>query len=107
VNIGSIVVYHRLVDLLHAPPRGEDLGLIVLGDQIEPAALVRTLRWLARQYPLATLAVLADTGSGACEVAARLGGAVFLTRPYQQPDWSDLLGHTVGRNSNRPRAVTN
>jgi len=51
--------------------------------------------WLKRRHPHCRVAVIADTGCGEEELAARIGGAIFMTRPVDDEQWSALLTGAV------------
>ena len=94
MNTGALVVYGRLGDLLANPPAGRIAAAIV--DTHEPQASVRgALDWLRSRWPRCPVTVIGDAGGGDQEMAARQGGATFLTRPVTEEQWMSLLGHAL------------
>jgi FixJ family two-component response regulator len=94
VNSGCMVTYRRAEDLVHNAPTGR-VALVVLANNSVAPALGRTLRWLRHRWPRCPVAVVGDTGCGDHEMAAREGGAFFLTRPVAPEEWSSLLDHVL------------
>ena len=79
---------------MHNCPRGR-VALVILATGSAPAVLGRTLKWLRHQWPRRPVAGVGDEGAGAHEMAAREGGAIFLTRPVQPEELSAVLSHAL------------
>jgi hypothetical protein len=94
VNMGRLVVYRRALDLVQNVPAGRIL-LAILATREAPAALSETLQWLRRRWPRCPIAVVGDEGAGPHEMAARSGGALFLTRPVPAAHWQAILSHVL------------
>jgi FixJ family two-component response regulator len=94
LNTGALVVYGRLKDVLANPPAGQVAAVIV--DTHEPPAAIRgALEWLRHRWSRCPITVIGDAGGGDQEMAARQGGACFLTRPVTEEQWSSLLSHAL------------
>ena len=94
LNVGGLVVYRSMGDLLSAAPAGR-VALSVLDLDCTREQLTQSLRWLQRRWPRRPVVVVAATGGGEHELAARQGGALFLTRPVGDEQWSALLSHLL------------
>lgn len=94
LNIGVLVTYRRTCDLMLNAPAGR-VAVVILATKDTPAVVCRTLQWLRHHWPRCPVTVLGDTGSGELEMAAREGGASFLTRPVTCEEWTALLSHTL------------
>ena len=94
MNTGALVVYGRLDDLLANPPAGR-IAAAIVDTHEPPAAVRRALDWLRRRWPRSPVTVIGDAGGGDQEMAARQGGATFLTRPVTEEQWSSLLSHAL------------
>ncbi|MFB3891769.1 MAG: hypothetical protein ACE15C_07070 [Phycisphaerae bacterium] len=95
LNTGCLVTYRRIEDLAQNAPAGK-VALIVLATDDEPAVTGRTLKWLRHRWPRCPVTVVGDTGCGEHEMAAREGGACYLTRPVRCEEWAALLTHVLG-----------
>jgi len=94
LNTGYLITYRRGEDLmLNAPTR--KVALVILATEDDPPALRIALRWLRHNWPRCPVTVVSDAGSGEEEMAAREGGAGFLTRPVSAGQWSSLLSHAL------------
>lgn len=89
-NTGVLITYRSAMDLIQNAPRGA-LAMAILAGRECPAEVRTALSWLRRRHPHCPVAVVADTGCGEEELAARLGGAIFMTRPLADEQWSALL----------------
>lgn len=94
-NSGCLVTYQRVQDLIGNAPHGK-VALIILATNDLPAVVARTLRWLRQHWPRCPLTVVGDVGCGEHEMAAREGGACYLTRPIAPEQWTALLSHVLG-----------
>ena len=94
LNIGVLVTYRRACDLMLNAPAGR-VAIVILATKDTPTVVRRTLRWLRHRWPHCPVTVLGDTGSGDLEMAAREGGASFLTRPVTCEEWLAVLSHTL------------
>ncbi len=72
------------------------VALFILATADTPAATGRTLRWLRHRWPRSPITVGGDVGSGAQAIAAREGGAYYLTRPVDPEQWDSILTHALG-----------
>lgn len=91
VNTGRVVTYERLADLLHNPPPTGSGGLIVVATKDAPALVMQALLWLRDRYGRCMMLVIGDEGCGELELAARAGGANYMTRPVDREQWLVLL----------------
>ena len=91
-NRGRIITYRRAEDLLHNAPTGT-VSLLILASTETTATLERTLKWLRNRWPRCPVTVVGDAGCGDYEIAARAGGAHYLTRPVAAEDWSAIFQH--------------
>ncbi|HAU37662.1 MAG TPA: hypothetical protein DCX07_08085 [Phycisphaerales bacterium] len=94
LNTGCLVTYRRTEDLQCNTPAGR-VALIVLATQEGAPSLRRALRWLRNRWPRCPLAVVGDAGCGDHELAAREGGALYLTRPVPPSQWAAVLSHVL------------
>ncbi len=94
VDSGCLVTYRKSSDILHNMPSG-NVALIILASDDSPAALTDMLRWLGRRWPRCPLTVVGNEGAGYHERAARIGGALYLTRPVAPQDWTAILSHVL------------
>ena len=95
VNTGCLVTYRRAEDLMFNAPSGR-VALVILAAGDHPANLSRTLKWLRHRWPRCPITVIGDRGSGQYEMAARQGGAYYLTRPVAAAQWAAILSHALG-----------
>ena len=104
VNSACLVTYRRAEDLLYNLPTGR-VALFILATVDTPTVISRTLRWLRRRWPRCPVLVVGDVGSGDYELAARKGGAYYLTRPVGPQQWESILSHAL-QGSGSPREQT-
>lgn len=95
VNTGYLVTYRRVEDIVLNAPAGQ-VALVILATSDSPAVVRRTLKWLRHRWPRCGLTVVGDVGSGEYEMAAREGGAYYLTRPVAPDQWVALVTHVLG-----------
>ena len=95
VNSGYMVTYRRAEDLMLNAPGGT-VALVILASDDEPATIGRILKWLRHRWPRCPITVVGDQGCGAHEMAARAGGASYLTRPVSAEQWTAILTHVLG-----------
>jgi len=76
-------------------PSGK-VALVILATDDSAPLLRRSLDWLRRRWPGCPITVIGDTGCGEHEMAAREGGANFLTRPVSPEQWSAILSQALG-----------
>ena len=81
--------------MLNAP--SGRVALVILATSDVPAVLARTLRWLRHRWPKCPVTVVGDVGSGEHEIAARQGGATYLTRPVSDQQWAAVLSNVLGQ----------
>lgn len=95
LNSACLVTYRRAEDLMYNVPTGR-VALFILATADTPAATGRTLKWLRHRWPRSPITVVGDVGSGEQEIAAREGGAYYLTRPVSPEQWDSILTHALG-----------
>ena len=95
MNTGSLVTYRRMMDLIHCPPPSSHVAMVVLAADDPPEVLTRDLHWLRNRYLRSAMVVVDDDGGGRRELAARIGGANYLTRPIHSGQWAGLLSHAL------------
>ena len=93
-NTGYMVTYRRAEDILQHQPAGK-VALVILSSWETPAKLGRIIGWLKHRWPRCPVTVLGSEGGGEDEMAARQGGALYLTRPVHPEQWTDLLEHVL------------
>jgi len=94
MNTGVLVTYRRLVDVMHNSPT-DKVALLILATQDHPTVLRPMLDWLRRRWPRCPITVIGDVGSGEHEMAARQGGANYLTRPLSDQEWANVLSQVL------------
>jgi len=94
VNNGVLLTYRKAQDVLLNRPAGR-VVLIILATAEEPDAIAGTLAWMRRRWPHCPVAVIGDQGGGELEIAARAGGAIFLTRPIDPEAWEAMVHHVL------------
>ena len=100
VNSACLVTYRRAEDLMYNLPTGK-VALFILATADTPAVVGRTLRWLRHRWPRCPVTVVGDAGGGAHEIAAREGGAYYLTRPVSPQQWTSLVTHALPGSKSR------
>ena len=94
VNTGTLVTYRRAQDVLLNRPVGK-VVLVILATAEGADAIRQTLAWLRRHWPHCPVTVIGDRGGGELEIAARAGGAAFLTRPVSPSEWAAMIHHAL------------
>ncbi len=94
VNNGALITYRRAEDVMLNCPSGR-VALIILANSDDPEAIGRTLSWMRRRWPGCPIVVVGETGGGAMELAARKGGASYLTRPVSPQQWEGMVQHVL------------
>ena len=94
MNTGCLVTYRQAGDMMLNVP-ADKVALVILATDEAPAALGRTLKWLRHRWPGCPITVVGDSGANEYEMAARAGGALYLTRPVVPQNWTDILSHTL------------
>lgn len=94
LNTGCLVSYLKAEDLLANGPAGP-VALVILATRDPAETVRRSLRWLKNRWPHCPVTVVGDGGSGEYEMAAREGGAIYLTRPVRVEEWRAILCHAV------------
>jgi len=94
VHKGTLVTYRRADDILLNAPAGR-VALIILAADNDPVAIGKTLGWMRRRWPRCPIVVIGNVGGGALEMAARTGGASYLTRPVSAEEWAALVQHVL------------
>ncbi len=98
LNIGMLITYRKASDLMSNAPAGW-VAVVILATKDSPAVIRRTLQWLHHRWPRCPVTVVGDIGSGDHEMAAREGGASFLSRPVTCEEWTAMLSHTLAGHS--------
>lgn len=93
---GVLITYRSATDLIQNAPSGA-VAMVILAGRECPLEMQEVFGWLKRRHPHCPVAVIADTGAGEEELAARIGGAIFMTRPLDDDQWSALLTGAVVR----------
>jgi DNA-binding NtrC family response regulator len=94
VNTGCLITYRRAEDILLNSPLGK-VAMIVLASGDDPEAIGRMLTWMRHRWPRCPVAVIGDSGGGEMEMAARKGGACYLTRPVAAEQWAAMVEHVL------------
>lgn len=94
LNTGMLITYRKASDLVSNAPAGR-VAVVILATKDSPAVTRRTLEWLRHRWPRCPVTVVGDIGSGEHEMAAREGGASFLSRPVTCEEWTAMLSHTL------------
>jgi DNA-binding response OmpR family regulator len=71
------------------------VALVILAAPESPGSISRTLDWLRHRMPRCPVTVVGDFGCGQHEMAAREGGAFYLTRPVEPDQLSAILAHVL------------
>jgi FixJ family two-component response regulator len=93
---GVLITYRSAMELIHNAPSGA-VAMVILAGRECPTEMREVFGWLKRRHPHCPVAVIADTGAGEEELAARVGGAIFMTRPVDDAQWSALLTGVAAR----------
>ena len=96
LNMGCLVTYLKAEDLVLNAPAGL-VALVILATDDSTAVLRRTLIWLRNRWPGCPISVVGNAGCGDYEMAARENGAMYLTRPVRDAEWSAILSHAFSR----------
>ena len=94
LNNGCLVTYRKAEDFLFNAPRSR-AALVILAAEGSTGIIRTTLGWLRRRWPGCPTMVIADEGGGEQEMAAREGGAMFLTRPVGDEQWAAMLSQAL------------
>ncbi len=94
LNNGCLITYRRAEDLVFNAPAGR-VALVILATNDSPEVLRRTLSWLRNRWSSCPVTVVGNEGGGRHELAAREGGAIYLTRPVEPHEWSSILAHVL------------
>ena len=95
VNKACLVTYRKAEDLMLNSPSGK-VALIILATTDTPMRVKQILSWLRHRWPRCPITVLGDSGCGEHEMAARVGGANYLTRPVAPEVWAAVISHLLG-----------
>ena len=95
-NTGVLITYRSATELIHNAPNGA-IAMVILAGRECPTEMHEVFDWLKRRHPHCPTAVIADAGAGDEELAARIGGAIFMTRPMDDDQWSALLTVATAR----------
>ena len=94
VDNGALITYRRAEDVMLNRPSGR-VALIILANSDDPEAIGRTLSWMRHRWPGCPIVVVGEMGGGAMELAARKGGASYLTRPVSPQQWAGMVQHVL------------
>ncbi len=94
VNNGALITYRRAEDVMLNCPSGR-VALIILANSDDPETTGRILSWMRHRWPRCPAVVIGETGGGEMEIAARKGGASYLTRPVSSQQWAGLVEHVL------------
>jgi FixJ family two-component response regulator len=94
LNNGCLITYRRAEDLFANRPTTR-VALMILALDQKPAHMGWTLSWLRHRWPNCPIVVVGSDGGRQEELAARTGGAIFLTRPVPAEQWLDILQHNM------------
>ena len=94
VNNGALITYRRAEDVMLNCPSGR-VALIILANSDDPETMGRILSWMRHRWPCCPAVVIGETGGGDMEIAARKGGASYLTRPVSPQQWAGLVQHVL------------
>ena len=91
---GRLMTYQRVEDMVLNSPTGR-VALVVLAVEDDPAAKQRTLRWLRHRWPSCPITVGSGAGGVENEMAARQGGAFYLTSGEAERQLPDMVSHAL------------
>lgn len=94
VNNGALITYRRAEDVMLNCPSGR-VALIILANSDDPETMGKILSWMRHRWPRCPAVVIGETGAGDMEIAARKGGASYLTRPVSPQQWDGLVQHVL------------
>lgn len=89
-----LVTYRKVEDLAMNAPR-EGASLVILDDDFSPEQAERSLRWLKRWQPSATVALIGRPECPELEMTARMAGASYFVRPVAEMEWRAMLAHVM------------
>jgi FixJ family two-component response regulator len=96
LKTGCLITYLKAEDLALNAPSGT-VALVILATDDSSVVLGKTLDWLRHRWPRCPITVVGDVGCGEHEMAAREGGATFLTRPVSPGHWLAILSHAFSK----------
>ena len=91
---GRLVAYGKVNDVVQSPPRGR-AALVILAGLQASEGIGRTVQLFRRRWPDAAVVVIGQAGADACEIAARVAGALYFVRPLSDGQWHALLSDAV------------
>lgn len=91
---GCLVTFRRAEDLMYNAP-SRKVAMVVLATDDSLPVMSRMLERLRRRWPRCPVTVVGDEGGNEYELAARKGGAIYLTRPVEPQEWSAILAHVL------------
>lgn len=94
VNNGALITYRRAEDVMLNSPSGR-VALIILANSDDSETMGRILSWMRHRWPRCPAVVIGEMGGGDMEIAARKGGASYLTRPVSPQQWAGLVQHVL------------
>ena len=94
VHTGTLVTYRKAEDILLNAPAGR-VVLIILAADDDLTRLGKTVAWMRRRWNRCPITVVGDKGNAQQELAARSGGASYLTRPVGPHEWAALVEHVL------------
>jgi FixJ family two-component response regulator len=91
---GCLVTYGGAEDFVLNSTAGR-VALVILAGEEDPAATQRTLRWLRRRWPGCPIIVVRGAGGVEHEMAARRGGALYLSSGEAAKQLPEMVSHTL------------
>lgn len=91
---GRFMTYRRVEDMVLNSPAGR-VALVILAGEDDPASIQRTLRWLRHRWPGCPITVVSGAGGVEHEMAARQGGAFYLTSGETVQQLPAMISHVL------------
>jgi hypothetical protein len=93
-KIGCLMTYRRVEDMMLNCPTGH-MALVILAEEDDSADTQRTLNWLRNRWPGCPITVVGRAGGVEHEMAARQGGAFYLTPGEARQQLPDMVSHVL------------
>jgi hypothetical protein len=93
-KIGCLMTYRRVEDMMLNCPTGR-VAMVILAEEDAPADTQRTLNWLRRRWPACLITVVGGTDGVEHEMAARRGGAFYLTPGEAEQQLPGMVSHVL------------
>lgn len=102
-DTSCLITYRRVEDLVLNAPASK-VALVILAGGAGAVATRRTVKWLRHRWPGCPITVVGKHRTVEEEMAAREGGAMYLPRPVEAEDLSEIVSHALGsKRVARPR----